>query len=297
MKFIPTVTGVLITALSLAFFFGQANSDTAQPAASNTPHPVSVEKNHPLAMAHEQLKKAYEDYNKGDLAAVQKELNIASQWLQNSNISQDTKTRDEAARLNSDIQQLQQKISRPGTQKKPEEEHESAISRIWHRSTALVEREIQQAAKGWAETTAANKTLKYLVDARLHFHYAEHDLFISRNREKANSELQQTLLYLDRASKVANPEAQQKIMALRAEIQSLASTAKPDPEQVRIINALNTAQTAIQDSSQGAPAEIRNRLTRIATDISQLKQDIGSLENKQHYEAIMQKLQALDTAL
>jgi hypothetical protein len=281
-------SGLLATSLAVLFFVsGQAVSENTASAS----HSVSVESNHPLAMAHQELKQAHEDFKKGDIDTVQKELNAAGKWLQQPGLSDNIKTKDESAALVKEIQELQQKINHPSV------EHEGAIARIWHRSSALVEHEIQHMTKSWSDVSTANKTMKYLLNAKLHFNYAEHDLFADHDSGNANKELSYTITYLDEADKVAIPRIRQQISVIKKDIQALANSHANDHEQQDIINALDMASASIRQASQSAVPLIQVRLKSLATEIGSLKNDIGMLEHRQQYDAILEKLRKLETEL
>lgn len=281
-------SGLLAASLSVLFFVtGQAVSENSASAS----HSVSVESNHPLAMAHQELKQAYENFNKGDVDTVQKELNAASKWLQQPELSDNIKTKHEAAALAREIQELQQKISHPSA------EHEGAIARIWHRSSALVEHEIQHMTKSWSDVSTANKTIKYLLNAKLHFNYAEHDLFADHDSDNAQKELSYTITYLDEADKVAIPRIRQQISLIKKDIQALANSHANAHDQQNILNALDMASASIHQASQSAVPLIQARLKSLTTEIGNLKNEIGMLEHKQQYDAILEKLRKLETEL
>ncbi len=265
------------------------NIGSAQPASS--PLPVSVEVNHPLAMAHQKLDHAKENYSQGDIDAVQQDLDAASKWLQHPELSNNTKAKDEATILANDIQALQEVISHPS------DEHEGAIARIWHRTTALVEREIQHIKKSWADTSTANKTMKHLLDAKLHFTYAEHDLFVAHNREKANNEISRTITYLDKAEKVAIPRIREQIGTLKNDLQTLADSRIYASEQERIMSVLTQASISIEKVSQGVALPVQSKLQTLVTEIGNLTNEIGALESRQQYNAIIEKLRKLNNEL
>jgi hypothetical protein len=281
-------SGLLAASLTVLFFVtGQAVSENSASAS----HSVSVESNHPLAMAHQELKRAYENFNEGDIDTVQKELNAASKWLQQPGLSDNAKTKDESAALVREIHELQQKISHPSS------EHEGAIARIWHRSSALVEHEIQHMTKSWSDVSTANKTIKYLLNAKLHLNYAEHDLFTDHDSGNANKELSYTITYLDEADKVAIPRVRQQISVIKKDIQALANSHANAHDQQNILNALDMASASIHQASQSAVPLIQARLKSLATEIGSLKNDIAMLEHKQQYDAILEKLRKLETEL
>jgi hypothetical protein len=267
------------------------SEDIGSAQSASSPLPVSIEANHPLAMAHQTLEHAKKSYNKGDIGAVQQDLDAASKWLQDPGLSNNTKAKDEAITLANEIEALQKEVSRPS------DEHEGTIARIWHRTTALVEHEIQHVRKSWTDTSTANKTMKHLLDAKLHFTYAEHDLFVAHNRDKANKEISRTITYLDDAEKVAIPRIQEQIAALKNDMQTLANSRIYASEQERIINVLTQASNSIQKVSQGVASPVQSKLQTLVTEIGDLKNKIGTLESRQQYNAIIEKLRKLNNDL
>ena len=267
------------------------SDDIGSAQSASSPLPVSIEANHPLAMAHQTLEHAKKSYNKGDIGAVQQDLDAASKWLQDPVLSNNTKAKDEAITLANEIEALQKEVSRPS------DEHEGLSPRIWHRTTALVEHEIQHVRKSWTDTSTANKTMKHLLDAKLHFTYAEHDLFVAHNRDKANKEISRTITYLDDAEKVAIPRIQEQIAALKNDMQTLANSRIYASEQERIINVLTQASNSIQKVSQGVASPVQSKLQTLVTEIGDLKNKIGTLESRQQYNAIIEKLRKLNNEL
>ena len=286
-------SGLHIATFVFAFLVtsNAVSEDIGSAQSASSPLPVSIEANHPLAMAHQTLEHAKKSYNKGDIGAVQQDLDAASKWLQDPGLSNNTKAKDEAITLANEIEALQKEISHPS------DEHEGTIARIWHRTTALVEHEIQHVRKSWTDTSTANKTMKHLLDAKLHFTYAEHDLFVAHNRDKANKEISRTITYLDDAEKVAIPRIQEQIAALKNDMQTLANSRIYASEQERIINVLTQASNSIQKVSQGVASPVQLKLETLVTEIGDLKNKIGTLESRQQYNAIIEKLRKLNNEL
>lgn len=293
MKAIHIESVLLTTTLVIAFFVSvNVFSENSSPLQNTSkPHFVALEANHPLAMAHQELKQAHEDFSKGNIGAVQKDLDAASKWLQNSKISNNTKTRDEAVKLANEIQTLHKQLIHPS------DEHESMLTRFWHRSSALVKHEVQHLAKSWNSASTENKIFKHLLDARLYFRFAEHELFFSYNPKKTKGALNDTLEYLDKADKIANPGLHKKIVLLKKDIQILKKSHVNTSEQQSIINALETASASLRKASKESALRIKARLKILTTQIEDLKNEIGVLGLRQKYDAIMEKLLELDSEL
>jgi hypothetical protein len=287
MKTIRTRSILLTTTFTIVFFIsGNAVSEKpASPQTTSQPHSISIEANHPLAMAHQQLDQAREQYKKGKMDTVKINLEAASKWLQGH---QENKNAIELLR---EIKQLQAQINHPS------DEYKNAISRLWHRSSALVVREVAHVTQRWHDSSVANKTLKHLIDARMRFNYAEHDLFINHNPKKARYELDNTLAYLDKANKIAPAPVREKITALKKDIQQLPTNKTNAAEIQTIIQALEAAGVSVEQASHSINPEIQHRSKKIAENLSHLKNDIFLLEKRQQYDAVMKNLQQLDKLL
>jgi hypothetical protein len=287
MKTIPIQSILSTTTLALVCLIsGNAVSENlASPQTTAKPHSVSIEANHPLAMAHKQLDQAREHYKKGEMDKVKTNLQAAGRWLQGHQKNK------EAIELLGEIKQLQEQINHPS------DEHEGAISRLWHRSSVLVVREVAHVTKRWNDSSTANETLKHLIDARMRFSYAEHDLFIDHNATKARYELDSTLAYLDKASHVATSRIREKIIALKKDIQQLPTNKTNAAEIQTIIQALKMAGVSVEQASHSVSPEIQARSKKIAKNISNLKKDIFLLEKRQQYDVVMKNLQQLDKLL
>lgn len=287
MKANPTVLSTFAAALAfLLFVTSYALAESAEAIQPTTqPEVVTAKTNHPLNMANQQLQQAREYYQKGETDKVKASLEAASKWLQGNPSS------NEAIELANEVKQLQNQINNTS------EVSGNAISRLWHRSSSLIAHEIEQATKSWNETSTGNKTLKNLIDARMRFSYAEHDLFIIHDEEKARYEIDSTLFYLDKASEVATPSVREKIMALKQDIQELPTNNIRTEEVKGLIESLNIARDAVQKGDSSVSPEIRARSAKIASDIRRLKNDIFLLEKRQQYDSIRKRLQQLDMLL
>jgi hypothetical protein len=293
MKAFHIKPGLLIVTLSMLFFISSKAypENTLLPQATAISQAESLDSNHPLAMAHQELKQAYADFNKGDMKSVQKDLDAASKWLQDSKISNNIKTMDEVTKLVGEIQTLHKKSINTS------DEHEGMLARIWHRSSALVEHEVQHIAKSWKSASIENEIYKHLLDARLYFRFAEHELFISHNPKKTKEALNDTIEYLDKADKIANSNIHEKITVIKKDIQTLENSDINTSEQQNIINALETASASLQKVNQDSAPRIQARLKTLTTQIEDLKNEIGVLGLRQKYDAIMERLHELDSEL
>ena len=247
-----------------------------------------VDTNNPIAIAHQQIRNARDLHSDGEIALVQAALKKARESLQDETIEKDSKTREEVEKLIAEIQRLETAmVDSEGT-------HEGTISRLWHRSRALVGREVERLSRSWKENNNANMTLKHMIDARLHFFYAEHELLVSHNKEKIQSELDKTVAYLNDAGRVATPGVRQQIMEIRQDILSLSESQTEIAREEQILQALDQARQAIDLVSHSVSDELQIKSQQIVTAIAELSKDVMTFEKKQKYNGIMKRMQDLD---
>lgn len=267
-----------------------SNIATADNTDSHTA-PVSIQSEHPLALAQQELEQAKESYNKNDIDAVQKNLEAATKLLQSLQTNSDEKTKSEAAKLAIDIQALLEKINHPSDQ------HEGVIARIWHRSTALVEHEVQHLGKSWSDTSRTNSALKHLDNAKLHFNYAEFDLFHIHDPEKVQTEITNTLTYVSKIEALDIPKINKKLESIKKDIQTLVKINKKPAKKQEIINALEMANIAINKASTSVNPKIQVRAKEIVKSINNLKADIEFLEDRKQYDAILKEFDQVNSML
>ncbi len=184
---------------------------------------VSLGKSAPLAKARRALWQAMENYSAGHHEAVEADLAQALKWLERVKSGADTKTGREAQQLRTDINEL---LGRE-THRTPEAESE--LSGFWHRTVGLIEHEAENLYHAWRDQQSENHLYKQLINAKLHLFYAEHDLFESRDEERAKKELEEATGYLRAAAAAASGQRHSRIEALEEEVETLSSlVANPD---------------------------------------------------------------------
>ena len=287
----PIIKLYLLALMFVSVFAISSNvisDDLTKQKVPNEVASASLEGNHPLAIVHQQLKQAHKNLTEGKTNALNKNLDEAKKWLQDPALSKDKKTQNEAKMLMDEIQQLL---------KESDQNKEGAIARLWHRSGALLEREVTQLSKSWDAASQANEILKFLVDARLHFNYAKHALFISHDKEEMKAEVSQALDYLEGAKKRAKPAISKKISIIQNDIQHLLSNRASSKEEQAIFNALSIASENMLKVSQNTSAKLKTESKNIAQEIIALKRNIILLEKNEQYDDIMRRLKALDKQL
>jgi hypothetical protein len=80
-------------------------------------------------------------------------------------------------------------------------------------------------------------------------------------------------------------------------MQTLANSRIYASEQERIINVLTQASNSIQKVSQGVASPVQSKLQTLVSEIGDLKNEIGTLESRQQYNAIIEKLRKLNNEL
>ena len=287
----PTIKLSLL-ALTFASVFAISNNavsdDLTKQKVPNEVASASLEGNHPLAIVHQQLKQAHKNLTEGKTNALNKNLDEAKKWLQDPALSKDKKTQNEANILKDEIQQLLEESN---------QNKEGALARLWHRSGALLEREATQLSESWNAASQANEILKFLVDARLHFNYAKHALFVSHDGDEMKAEISKVLGYLDNAKKRAKPAISEKISVIQNDIQHLLSDRASSKEEQAIFNALSIANENMLKVSQNTNSKLKEESKNIAQEIITLKRNIIILEKNEQYDDIMRRLKALDKQL
>ena len=82
----------------------------------------------------------------------------------------------------------------------------SRIRRLWERTQALAERDVEYLANGWARYRAESPLKSDLIEARLHLANARIDLFTGHESGKARKELESTRMFLDQAAEAASKQ-------------------------------------------------------------------------------------------
>jgi hypothetical protein len=222
-----------------------------------------------LHEARTQLSLAFDKYNDGDITAAKQNLKLASEWLNRAeaNIKAD-KVKIEARKLASELDNFRSTLMQST-------EHDG-MARFWHRATSLIKRESEHLIHSYTESANNNRILKHLLDAKMHFYTAEHDLFVSHDSKDAQQELNNSLNYLTEANAIARPD-------LKPRIQNLTS----DIKVVNLVHSLNKATTHLTNAEKNATPATKLRLKSIKQNIHQLKLDVQKTSIKTRYESIM----------
>lgn len=241
-----------------------------------------------LNVARLKLESAVSSYKKGDMVTTKHDLEVAIEWLNRAaQTSKTEKSREESRKLGVEIDAFKAKLNQSSA------EHENGLTRFWHQSIAIIEREIDQLTHSYSELLVSEKSLKYLLDAKMHLFYASHDLFVSHSDEASVRELDNVLDYLDEASQVSKPPIQEKIISLRKEIYVLREQIKGSQDAWRnndVTLFLNKAIDNLTKAKAKAPPRIKLRIDSLEAEIETLQVDAERTNIKNDYESAMAKL-------
>ena len=236
-----------------------------------------------LRVARNQLSIAFDKYNDGDITAAKNNLNKASNWLHKAVAhSKYDKIKIEAAKLASEIDRFRQTLNHSS--------EKNDIVRLWHKATSLVIRESEQLVHSYIESSNDNVILKHLLDAKMHFFLAEHELFVSHDWKDAVQELNDTVEYLGKANTIVNIESKTRVNNLIANIKvliSLTESGKDSWKKDKLIDSLDKAIINITNATSISTLPTKLRLQSIEENIEKLKFDIQKTNIRTKYKSIM----------
>jgi tetratricopeptide (TPR) repeat protein len=270
---------------SLPVISGEASSERG-PDSHNIN--ATAGDNNPLDISRIKLGRAFDDYRKGDLDSARRELNAAIEWLRNATQTSKTeKVRDEAQKLSVEIEAFEKDLNNAAAGK------ESDLARFWHRVTSIIKRETNQLIHSYVELSIAEKTLKHLLDAKLHFFNAEHELFVSYDAEEAGEELNKTIQYLDEAIEVARYSIREQVVLIKKDVELLKdeiSTTKNIRANNSLIVTLDNLLEGLEEVNEDIPPNLELRLDQIKADVRALRSEVGRNSVKNKYDKIMREL-------
>lgn len=240
-------------------------------------------KNTYLNISRTQLNLAFENYNKGDITASKKNLKHASDWLNKAvEHSRSDTIKVEAQKLAASIDNFRLTLNK--SSKKDD------MARFWHQVTSLIKRESEHLMHSYGESSTNNEIMRYLLDAKMHFYTAEHDLFFSHGSNDVNLELRKSLEYLYQAEKRAKPKVKQSVNHLITEINDLISLSVPNKnarKQDSLLHSLENAINNLSEAESVASPPTRLRLESLKQTVTKLKQDTLKNSLKGKYDSIM----------
>ena len=181
----------------------------------------------PLVSSRTHLGRAATSYSDEYYAAAKADLAQASEWLRRAGNDADKKSRMEAQKLAAEIDALKDKLDNDS------DDYTHTLGNFLHRNTALIEREAEDLWLRYKRQRAANQTLRKLLDAKTHLHYAEHDLIKGRDSDSIRKDLESADRYLEESLSEAEPPMREQISQLRKELHALEEDLDDDREQAR----------------------------------------------------------------
>ena len=244
-----------------------------------------------LDIARLTIEKAINSYREGDMDASKRNLEIAIESLNTAaNDSRTEKAREESRKLGIKIDKFKEQLDQASGL------HENSLIRFWHQTISIIKRETDHLIHSYNELSVSEKTLKYLLDAKMHLFMAQHDLFVSHNDEDAIKELDNVLDYLDGASQVAKPSIKKKILNLSKNIYVLKEQVKPGQEVWRnndLVLSLNQAINNLTKAKSIASPRIKLQIESLETEIQILRVDVERSNIKNDYELSLVKLRGI----
>ena len=281
----------ILMAVAASFLFIAIPATSTEKTGDIKHEEVAASDNKAINAARLNLKNAIDSYRAGDMAATRHNLETAiSSLKQAAQENTSKKTREESRKLGVKIDEFKEMLIQESKQ------DENSLLRFWHQATSIVKREADNLIHSYVELSVSEKTLKYLLDAKMHLFRAQHDLLISHDNDDAASELDNVLGYLDEASQVSKPSLQKKITDLSKEIQTLKDHIKQGNESWRENDLILTLEQAVKNlnkAKSSASPQISERIESLETEIQILQVDIERTNVKNEYEAAMEKLKEI----
>lgn len=190
------------------------NQESSRSLVMNS-QPTAIFDGHPLSWVKLKLRHASENYSNGHIGSVKDDLEQVKHWLDQADKNADKKMLQEINALRLQVDELYNAM-----QESPEKQ-QNILARLWHRSVVLFEREMDHILRSWNEVESANLTMKSLIDAKMHFYYAEYDFFEKHDSRAVIEELDKSLYYIDDAYQTASPAVQKQITKIREDIATL----------------------------------------------------------------------------
>jgi len=236
-----------------------------------------------LHVARNQLTIAFEEYNKGNIPESRESLKRAGEWLYKAvNHSKSDKVKLESKKLAAEIDSFRLTLDTTSEQ--------NDLVRFLHHASSLIKRESEHLFHSYTESSNNNRTLKHMLDSKMHFYRADHDLFVSHDSADAKLELDGALEYLNKANSIARQELKPDIEKLIKNINHLILLIKSKHdgwEKNNIVTSLDLSVKHLSDAKTIASPADMLRLKLIIDNIHQVKSDIQKTNIKIKYISIM----------
>lgn len=248
-----------------------------------------------FVIARSKIESAIDSYNNGDMARSKKDLDVAIEWLNKASQSSKTeKSIKETKILSAEIDKLKEQLNQSTL------ENERSLMHFSHKTMTIIEREVDQLIHGYINLSTAEKTLKHLLDAKMHLSYANRNLLVGHEINDSAAELDKVIDYLDEAGKVATKPIQNRIEHLKKDISSLKDKVirsknawKSNDEIILLSEAIDSLNKA----KKVAQPNIKTQIASIIFELYSLLKDIESTSINKSYDSCMATLKNIISEL
>lgn len=248
-----------------------------------------------LGVARQHIEDAIESYQEGDAAASHRSLDLAIEALDEATRnSLSDAVRDEAFKLGAEIESFKRKLDTVS------EENRSDLSRFWHQALSMLKQETEHLVRRYKQLSTSEKTLKHLLDAKMHLFVAKHDLYVGHDDAHAVKELNDVLNYLEEASQVASVPVKKSISDLIDDITSLRSRIEVgEAERVgeEVVLYLDQASSRLKAARNVASPESAAHIKLIEEQVRALSVSTGSESIKGAYDSSITQLNKIIDSL
>jgi len=199
-------------------------ADEALAAAESAVQFVSILVFEPLTGAKKSLYQATKDFAAGEYRAAKRGLKQAETFLKKAARSTDTKTREEATKLEQQAADLANKVEKGG------EATKSYITALWRKVQALSERSVEQMATGWQKLRVKSKAKDELINAKFHTAYARIDQTTLGDAAKATAEIDKARSYLKQAMPKVDDATKKKLAGIDTALKEAETNSKEKGE-------------------------------------------------------------------
>ena len=155
---------------------------------------------------------------------------------------------------------------------------------------------LQQLVDSYLDSSATNTVLKHLLDAKMYLSTAEHDLLVSRDKESAQFDIENSINYLVEAEKIAQPEIKEGIVSLKENLKKLERKTKSSENIGKDSDTdklLAIANTNLNNAKEAASPSVKAKIDEISFMIIDLQKEIEHANLREDYELSMSSLNSI----
>ena len=167
-------------------------------------------------------------------------------------------------------------------------------------NTSKVEQKslMQNIIEKYMAASNTDKTLKYLLDAKMDLSTAEHDLLLTHDKTQAKDNIENTISYLKKAKSSADDKIKNNIEALLKNLKSLEKkTLNSDSSGLNndVDQLLGIAQSTLTKAQEHTSSSslTKQKIADINDEIQSLRKQIEHMNLKEDYESAMNTLNTI----